>query len=99
MVGGGVVLRIRSFALAISLAVACQGCDKGAVTEKKAIEVTKAQMTKELPQVDLRIFVIEAEDLGSKWQVTYEIPGGSTGTPVVFEVDKNSGKIVSAHGP
>lgn len=92
------ILRYLPFALSACLVAACQGRDEGAATAHEAVEITRAQISKETPQMDLRMFVIDTKDLGGRWQVTYEIPGGSTGTPIIFEVDKKSGEIVDTRG-
>ena len=79
------------------LMLACGPSSKGAPTPKDAIQITNAQMAKDSPQIGLHEFIINTSDLSDRWEVTYDVPGGSTGTPIVFEVDKKSAKIVFVH--
>jgi hypothetical protein len=39
--------------------------------------------------------MIETADLNDRWRVTYRLPYGGTGGPIVFEVNKQSGTIVN----
>jgi hypothetical protein len=77
---------------------ACQTQGKRAATAPQAVEITKSYWAKESPQVDLRRWVNSTRDLGDKWEVIWEVPGGSTGSPVTFDIDKRSGRIVHVEG-
>jgi hypothetical protein len=92
----------REFPLsAIALVlVACHGQGQGprAATEPQAVEITKRYWAKESPQVDLSRWINSTRDLGDKWEVTWDVPGGSTGSPVTFEIDKRSGRILHVEG-
>ena len=59
----------------------------------EAVEVANGFMAENLPQVDLSEMVIETRDLGDRWQVAYDMPGGSTGGPAIFVIEKRSGEI------
>jgi hypothetical protein len=84
-------------AVAVVLASACQDGPHGAPTSKQAVQITNREFAKDSPQVNLREFTVQTADKGDRWRVVYDVPGGSTGTPVIFDVDKKSGKIVYVH--
>ncbi len=84
-------------ASALFVVAGCQDRGSHGATGEEAVTITNAQLTADTPQIDLGTFTIQTADMGDRWRVTYDIPGGSTGTPVIFDVDKKSRKIVYAH--
>ena len=76
---------------------ACSRASESVITRDDAINITNEQLAGDTPQVGLEIFTIETSETKDRWRVTYDVPEGSTGTPIIFEVDKNSGEIVHAH--
>jgi hypothetical protein len=36
----------------------------------------------------------EAIDMGDRWRLSYDFPGGGTGGPLIVVVNKRTGKIV-----
>ena len=87
-------LRASLYALVILLSVGCEDRTRGAETANEATEVTNAHMGEDLPQVALSDMVIETLDMGDRWRVSYSVPGGGTGGPIIFVVNKRSGEIV-----
>lgn len=72
---------------------ACQ-CSSEQVTTREATDVANGFMTEHLPQVPLGVLRIETVDFGDKWRVIYRFSEGSTGGPIIIDVNKRSGEIV-----
>lgn len=77
---------------ALLLAAGCQ-IGGGAVTAAEATEAVNEFMGENLPQVPLSELKLETVDLHDRWRVIYSPPDGSTGGPMIFEVDKQTGEI------
>lgn len=87
--------RARLFlGITLLLVPGCADRPRDAATAERAVAVTNEFMNHKLPQVDLDEMLVNTDDLGSKWRVSYDYPGGSTGGPAVFLVEKATGKIL-----
>ena len=87
-------LKACLYALALTLASGCDDRPPDATTARGAVAIANAYMADNLPQVDLNRRKISASDLGDKWQVTYDLPEGGTGGPIIFLVDKRRAEVV-----
>ena len=92
----------KKVSLTVALLFVVAGCEarpRGAPTANDAINITKPDMEAHWPRKEVGELIIATADGGDRWKVSYEIPGGSTGSPITYEVDKKSGKIVDVYGP
>lgn len=87
-------LRLAFGVFAALLAVACEATSKGARTAGEATEVANEYMAENLPQVRLQRQQVETIDMGDRWRVSYVVPEGGTGGPIILLVDKRSGEVV-----
>lgn len=87
-------LRVCLYALALTLASGCHDRPSDATTASRAVAVANAYMADKLPQVDLSRRQISTSDLGDKWRITYHLPEGGTGGPIIFLVDKRRAEVV-----
>lgn len=81
--------------------IACEKQD-GTVTSAEAVEIANDHMAEVLPQVAdaLPRLDIETQEIGEVWRVTYTPSEGGTGGPLIVEVEKNSGAVVTGlRGP
>jgi len=76
--------------LALAFLAGCQGPPSQNMTASEAADMANAELAQVLPQVSLSRQRIETEDLNGKWRVSYHAPEGSTGGPLVIDVDKQS---------
>jgi hypothetical protein len=90
--------RAAMVAIAIILFGGCGRHPSRVPTAEAATVVTDRFWSKELPQVELRNFTRSTLDKGDHWQVTYVPRHPGTGAAWVFEVDKATGRLVSAQG-
>lgn len=92
--------RARFALIAAVLAVmgACHRDTPRASHVEEAVAITERFWAEKLPQVDTNHFTTKAEDLGSYWQIIYQLPSGSAGADWIFQVDKRTGKIVYVKG-
>lgn len=88
----GVEMAVRALPLIFALTLAaCQGRSEYNMTASEATDVANGHLGEVLPQVSLNMLNSETEDLNGKWRVSYRPPEGSTGVPLVIEVNKQSG--------
>lgn len=88
-------MKASPLSLAFLLLLSCQGPPQEGVTAEGARKATNEHMSEHLPQVDLSERTIVTVDLGDRWRVSYDFPGGATGGPIVLEVSKQSGEVVN----
>ena len=69
------------------------GCGNRAETENEAIEVANAYLAT-MPQLGANRRQVEAIDMGDRWRLSYELPDGGTGGPIIVVVNKRSGGVV-----
>lgn len=86
--------RAISCTLAFLLAAGCQNRTHGAATANEAKAVAKDYLAEQLPQVSVDKLEVRAVDLGDKWRVSYSIPDGGAGGPIVLVISKRSGEVV-----
>lgn len=84
--------------ITLFMLVGCQTDGNGTMTANEASDIANALLSEELPQVPLNMLQVQTEDLGGRWRVTYETPGGSTGGPIILDVDKRSGVVAVVAG-
>jgi hypothetical protein len=82
--------------LSASLLLIATGCQDRGVSADQAVEVANGFMTETLPQVSLGGKKIETIEDGKRWRVSYSLPDGGTGGPILVFVDKKSGKVVDS---
>jgi hypothetical protein len=70
------------------------GCQDRAATANEAIEIGNAYLANEPEELSLR--TVEAIDMGDRWRLSYRLPEGSTGGPLIVVVSKRSGEVVHA---
>lgn len=92
-------MTIKTLLLTLLILTGCQRGPNGAIAAAEAIELANDQLAEGLPQVPLEMMRIESENRGDAWRVTYFPPEGSTGNPLVFEVNKQSREIVANPWP
>jgi len=68
------------------------GCQDRAETANEAIEIANAHMEGMPLGVNLR--TVEVVDMGETWRLSYNLPAGSTGGPILVIVNKRSGEVV-----
>lgn len=76
----------------------CRARQQEPVTREEAMRIVAEWWKLHLPQVKVERLDICTSNLGSKWRLRYDTPGGSTGGPFDFEVDRISRKITYVHG-
>lgn len=84
--------------LAMVLLVSTIACHRGrqVATAEEAIEASNTYLSSFPHPLKVSMFRTSAVDHGRTWKVTYRHDG--LGGPFVIEVDKKSGKVVSAEG-
>lgn len=84
------ILRTMPFILPLALLTGCQSGTDQNMTAREATEIANSALAEVLPQLPLNRLTIETADLDEKWRVTYRPPEGSTGGPLVIDVNKQS---------
>jgi hypothetical protein len=75
------------------LALLLTGCGDRATTENEAITAANAYLAT-MPQMGASHRTVSAIDMGDRWRLSYDMPEGSTGGPLIVVVNKQSGKVV-----
>jgi hypothetical protein len=84
-------------ALALMLAANCQNRPTSAPTAAEAVRITNLYRAENFPRANLSDVVVQTEDLGDRWRVTYSHPG-ATGGVSSYDVDKRNARIVRMTG-
>ncbi len=85
-------IRALPFLVTLAFLIGCQGGADQIMTASEAADVANDVVGEELPQLTLNMLRIETEDLDGKWRVSYHAPEGSTGGPLVVDINKQSGE-------
>jgi hypothetical protein len=85
-------MKIARLIVAVALVSCCHPAGDGPLTEMDAKRAADAHFREALPQVSLNRLTTSVEDAGEVWRITYSAPG-STGDPLVVEIQKNNGNI------
>ena len=75
----------------ILIAVSC-GVERS-ITAADAQNTADAHSREQLPQVNWDKLTRQTEDRGAVWRIVYMPPPGSTGDPLIVEVNKRTGEI------
>ena len=74
------------------LAFLLTACQHRAETANEAIQIANAEL-EDMP-LGLHLRTVEAIDMGDRWRLSYKLPRGSTGGPIVVIVMKHTGEVI-----
>jgi hypothetical protein len=77
---------------ALALLLVSSGCRDRAETSNAAIAIANANAT--VSDFRRHARSVDAVDMGDRWRLSYNLPEGSTGGPLIVVVNKRSGEIV-----
>ena len=85
--------------LASLVAVACSlAAEKPmTTTESDVLRIAEEYVATHYPDFDRTQSKPVVRDLGSKWEVSYDLPEGTLGGTPIVEIDKGSSKILRAY--
>ena len=86
-------LAAKHLVLVVIFLVACRAQTHPDIGREEAITLANRDFARELPQMPIQHLRIETQNLGGKWRVSYVPQPGSTGGPIVLEVNKQTGAV------
>lgn len=86
--------RPARFGFFAGIALLASGCTASANSADAATEVANAYL-KDRNQGQGRV-IASRIDMGDRWRLSYELPEGSTGGPIIVVVNKRRGEVVHA---